>query len=133
VTGVAAGHCEPSSLGGVHRAHLAPGRLETYVDTDVAKGLTVHVLSALVLFGADLTLLVLGISGVNGGDPLTVYPSAHLIGVRVVEPLAVLSLATGFVLAVLTPWGLAKYCWTLIKLSVTVTIRVSVPPVWRPR
>ncbi|MEU4606450.1 hypothetical protein AB0F43_25955 [Kribbella sp. NPDC023972] len=38
--------------------------------------LFVHVLAAVGLFGTDLVLLVLGISGASGSDPQAVYPAA---------------------------------------------------------
>jgi hypothetical protein len=84
--------------------------------------LTVHVIATVSVLGADLVLLVLGLSSLGGADPRTIYPAAHLVGARLVMPLAVLSLGTGLLLGVLTPWGLFKYWWVTIKLAITTIL-----------
>jgi hypothetical protein len=42
--------------------------------------LTVHIAASVGVLGADLVLLVLGISGLSGGDAQALYPAAHLKG-----------------------------------------------------
>jgi hypothetical protein len=88
--------------------------------------LTVHVLATVGLFGADLTLLVLGVSGARGLDPQTVYPAAHLVGARLVAPLALIALGTGLMLAVASPWDLLRHWWVAIKLTITVALTALV-------
>lgn len=82
--------------------------------------LTVHVISSVGLLGADAAVLALGIAGWYGTDPLTVYPAAHLLGELLVLPSALLALASGVALGLLTPWGLVRHWWVLIKLALTV-------------
>jgi hypothetical protein len=71
--------------------------------------LTVHVAATVSVLGMDLVLLALGISGMGGADPRTIYPAAHLVSEGLVAPLAILSLGTGLLLAALTPWGILRY------------------------
>lgn len=79
--------------------------------------LTVHLIVAVGLIGADGVLLALGIAGLAGGNPATVYPAAYLVAVAVVAPLALLTLATGLTQGLLTPWGLFRHWWVTIKLT----------------
>jgi hypothetical protein len=81
--------------------------------------LTIHVVSAVSVLGTDLVLLVLGISSMRGADPQTVYPAAHLVATWLLAPLAVLALGTGVLQGLLTQWGLLRYWWVTIKLSLT--------------
>src|SRR6266536_2929307 len=88
--------------------------------------LTVHVATTVSVLGADLVLVALGIAGLNGAEPRTIYPAARLIGAQVIAPLAVVSLATGLLLGLLTPWGLLRYWWVAIKLGITVVLTAAV-------
>ena len=62
-----------------------------------------------------------------------VYPAAALVGQMLVAPLAIAWLGTGVALALLTPWGLRRYWWTTIKLTITVVLTVVVLLVLVPR
>jgi len=84
--------------------------------------LTVHVAATVSVLGTDLVLPVLGLSSLSGADPRAIYPAAYLVGARLVAPLALLSLTTGLLLGVLTPWGLFKYWWVTIKLAITTVL-----------
>lgn len=88
--------------------------------------LTVHVGATVSVLGMDLVLLALGIAGLGGADPLTIYPAAHLAGMWLVAPLALLSLGTGLLLGLLTPWGLFRYWWVTIKLAIVVVLTGAV-------
>jgi hypothetical protein len=79
--------------------------------------LTVHVVATVSLIGTTLVLLALGISGLRGAEARTVYPAAYLVEAWLVAPLAVLSLGTGLLQAVLTPWGLPKYWWVARRIG----------------
>jgi hypothetical protein len=81
--------------------------------------MAVHLIVSLGLLGSDLAVLVLVVDGLQGADAVTVYPAAHLIGVTLLVPLALLAIATGVVQGLLTPWGLVKYWWVTIKLVLT--------------
>lgn len=85
-----------------------------------------HITFAVALVGTDLVLLVLGIAGLSGKDPQTVYPAAHMVGAWLVAPFALLALITGVTNAFVSHWGLAKYWWTLIKFAVTAVLTVLV-------
>lgn len=84
--------------------------------------LTLHVATAVSVLGADLVLLVLGISSVAGADPQTIYPAAHLVATWLLAPLAVVALGSGVLLGLLTPWGLLRYWWVTIKLALTTIL-----------
>ena len=84
-----------------------------------------HVVATVSILGADLVLL-LRLSSLSGADPRTIYPAAHLVSARLVAPMAVLSLGTGLLQGILTPWGLLRYWWVTIKLAITAVLRGAV-------
>jgi hypothetical protein len=90
--------------------------------------LTVHVGTTVSVLGADLVLLMLGIAGLGGADPRTIYPAAHLISGRVAAPLAVIALCTSLLLGVLTPWGLLTYWWVAITTVLTAVVLFVLVP-----
>src|SRR5215212_8305269 len=81
--------------------------------------LTLHIGSSVGLLGTDATVLLLAVTGARGGAPAAVYPAARLIGSLVLVPAALLSLTTGVLLGVLTPWGLFRHWWVTAKLALT--------------
>src|SRR3954469_19271905 len=81
--------------------------------------LTLHIGSSVGLLGTDATVLLLAVSGARGRDPGAVYPAAQLIGSLVLVPVALLSLTTGVLLGLLTPWGLFRHWWVTAKLAFT--------------
>lgn len=95
--------------------------------------LTAHVASAVSVLGTDLVLLVLGISSVGGADPRTVYPAADLIATWLLAPLAILALGTGVLLGLITHWGLFRYWWVTIKLTLTAMLTGVILFVFMPR
>lgn len=95
--------------------------------------LTVHILATVGVFGADLVPVTLGLSAVFGADPSTVYPAAQLVASSVVAPLALVSLASGAVLARLNGWGLFRYWWVTLKLAITLILTLVVLTVLVPR
>jgi hypothetical protein len=88
--------------------------------------LTVHVAASVSVLGTDLVLLVLGIASVSGADPVTIYPAAHMVGAWLLTPLALIALATGLGLGVLTSWGLFTYWWVTIKLAIVAVLTGAV-------
>ena len=81
---------------------------------------TIHVVASVGLVGAALVLLGLGVSGMRGADPTTVYPAARLVDAWVVAPLAITALATGLLQAAVGRWGLLRHGWLTFKLATTV-------------
>jgi hypothetical protein len=88
--------------------------------------LAVHVGASVSVLGTDLVLLALGIASVGGADPVTIYPAAHMIGAWLLTPLALIALASGLALGLLTPWGLFTYWWVTIKLAIVVVLTGAV-------
>jgi hypothetical protein len=95
--------------------------------------LTVDIAATVSVLGADLALLTLGVAGLGGANPLTIYPAAHLVSAWLVAPLALLSLGTGILLGLLTPWGLLRYWWVTAKLTLTAVLSGAVLFVLVPR
>jgi hypothetical protein len=95
--------------------------------------LTIHVVATVSVLGTDLVLLLLGLASLNGADPRMIYPAAYLVAARLVAPLAAISLGTGLLLGVLTPWGLFTYWWVTIKLAITTALTAVVLFVLVPR
>jgi hypothetical protein len=95
--------------------------------------LTLHIGASAGLLGADLVLLALGIWALTGADPRTVFPVAHLIGLWLVMPLALISLTSGLLLATLTGWGLFRHGWVTIKLGLTLVLTAVLILVLLPR
>lgn len=81
--------------------------------------MAVHLIVSLGLLGSDLAVLVLVANGLRGADAVTVYPAAHLVGVTLLVPMALLAVATGVLQGLLTPWGLLRHWWVTIKLVLT--------------
>jgi hypothetical protein len=94
--------------------------------------LTVHIVASVGAIGAALVLLAFGIAGLRGADPRTVYPAAHLVERWVIAPLAVLALGTGLVQALLSRFGLVRYWWVAIKLTITSALAAVVFLVLEP-
>ncbi|MFI6289767.1 hypothetical protein ACIBCM_34400 [Streptomyces sp. NPDC051018] len=97
--------------------------------------LTAHVTASVGWFGAVTVFLVLAVAGLRGGDPGTaraVYPALDLTGWYVVVPLCLASLATGTVMSLGTPWGLARHYWVLAKVWITVPATVVLLAHMRP-
>jgi hypothetical protein len=79
----------------------------------------IHTTTSVGLLGADAAVVVLLIAGWRGFDPSAVYPATRLLGQTLILPFALLALASGVALGVLTPWGLLRHWWVLIKLLLT--------------
>lgn len=95
--------------------------------------LALHIIATVSVLGADLTLLTLGIASLGGADPQTIYPAAHLVSAYLVTPLALLALGSGLLLGKLTQWGLFRYWWVTIKLTITVIMTLVVLLILDPR
>jgi len=84
--------------------------------------LIVHLVVTVAALGTDLALLALGVAGLRGADPRTVYPAGHLLGQWLMVPLAVASLATGLTLSVSTRWKPLVPGWVTAKAAITVLL-----------
>jgi hypothetical protein len=90
----------------------------------------VHVAVSVGWLGLTVGLLALGITGFTTGSPgmaAVAYRAMKIFGDWLVLPVALLSLLSGLVLALGTPWGLARHHWVLTKFWLTlITTLLSV-------
>jgi hypothetical protein len=100
--------------------------------------LTVHVVASVGWVGAVTAFLALAATGLLSSDPQLVrasYIAMDLTYRIVVIPFGLAALATGIVSSLRTDWGLFRYYWIIVKLSVTVPaivlMLVHVQPVSR--
>ncbi|MFD2763455.1 hypothetical protein [Micromonospora eburnea] len=84
--------------------------------------LTLHLVTSLSWLGADLVLLALGVAGLRGADAEVVYPAAGLLVTWLFAPLSVLVWLVGLASALLTPWGLLRWRWVLVKFAITTAM-----------
>ena len=85
--------------------------------------LTVHVAASVGWLGAIAAYIALNVPALTGDDQQTVRAAYLMMDVVMwyaVLPLAVVSLVTGVVQALGTPWGLFRHYWVTISLAVTV-------------
>ncbi len=86
--------------------------------------LTAHVSVSVSWIGALASFLALATTGLISQDALTVrsvYLAMDTINRFVIVPAALLSLATGIVQTLGTPWGLIRDYWVLFKFLIIVT------------
>lgn len=85
--------------------------------------LTLHVTSSVAWLGAVASFLALAIVGVASGDLQLirgVYLAMHASAWFVILPLSVVSLLTGLVQGLVTPWGLFRHYWVIVKLVINL-------------
>ncbi|MFC8701621.1 DUF2269 domain-containing protein [Streptomyces anulatus] len=92
--------------------------------------LAAHVAVSVSWLGLTVGLLTLGITAFVSGDPATAEAatrSMKTFGDWLVVPVALLSLVSGLVLSLGTPWGLARHRWVWTKFWLTlVTTGLSI-------
>lgn len=84
--------------------------------------LTLHLVTSLGWLGVDLVLLALGVAVLRGADPAAVYPISALVGTVLFAPLSVAVWLVGVASALLTPWGLLRHRWVLVKFLLTTVM-----------
>jgi hypothetical protein len=116
-----------TSLPQTTRQPLRRGRGPASVLTPRSRRLlvTVHVLAAVGLFGADLALVALGSFGAGGAAPQAVYPAMSLLAQWLVVPLAFAALGSGLLLGALGRWSLLRHGWVAVKLAITVALAAA--------
>ena len=85
--------------------------------------LTVHLAFSIGWIGAVVAYLVLGVSSVTTANAETVraaWIAMDLTGWYAIVPLAVGSVLTGILMAIVTPWGLFRHYWVLISFALTM-------------
>ena len=84
---------------------------------------TTHITSSVGWVGAALAFLALAVIGFTSDDPVEVRGAYLLMAPAawfVLVPLAHASLLSGIALSLGTTWGLFRYYWVVLKLSITV-------------
>ena len=85
--------------------------------------LTAHIAFSVGWFGAVAGFLALAIAGLTSRNPQIVrgsYIAMELISRFAILPACFLSLLTGVVQSLGTQWGLFRYYWIIVKLTLTV-------------
>lgn len=92
--------------------------------------LVVHVITSAGWLGLTLGLLALGVTAVITDSPMVTeasYRSMKVFADWLITPISLLTLLTGLVLSLGTPWGLAQHRWVFIKFWMTlVTTTLSI-------
>ncbi|MCC8337389.1 DUF2269 domain-containing protein [Streptomyces sp. R1] len=90
--------------------------------------LVVHAVASASWLGLTLGLLALGATAAANASPETVEAAVRcmkLFADWLLPPLALLTLASGLVLALGTPWGLARHRWVYTKFWLTTGTTVA--------
>ncbi len=85
--------------------------------------LIVHIATSVGWVGAVMAYLVLDITAVTGTDPFTVraaYSAMAMIIWNAIVPLAIASVLIGVVNGLVTPWGVFRQWWVVVKLLLTL-------------
>ncbi|OIJ94702.1 hypothetical protein BIV25_21735 [Streptomyces sp. MUSC 14] len=88
----------------------------------------VHVVASVSWLALMLCLLTLGTTALATHDADTVrtaYRAMGMLGDALIIPLSLLTLVSGVVLAVGTPWGLFRFYWVGTKLWLTLVATVA--------
>ena len=98
--------------------------------------LTVHIVVSVSLIGADITAIMLSMTGLMSHVPERIrasYLVMELLAENILVPFALAALLTGILLGLGTRWGLTRYYWVLTKLLLTITAISALVLVLRPR
>lgn len=85
--------------------------------------LTTHVVVSVGWLGAVASFLALSVAGMTARNPDAVrgaYLAMDLLGLYIIVPMSLASLATGLIQSLGTQWGLVRHYWVLTKLLLTV-------------
>ncbi|NRQ40581.1 hypothetical protein HII36_53560 [Nonomuraea sp. NN258] len=89
-----------------------------------------HVIASVGWLGMTVVLVVLTVAALGLTDPdllRAAYGFQRLLVGTVIIPSAITTIVTGLVLSLMTPWGLVRHWWPLVKLVATVgTIALTV-------
>jgi hypothetical protein len=87
--------------------------------------LVAHIATSVGFFGAVLVFFCLAVTGLLSAEYALAnasYAVMPRITWFVIVPLAAVSLAVGILQSVLSPWGLVRHYWVLVKFGMTVVI-----------
>ncbi|KQY80877.1 hypothetical protein [Pelomonas sp. Root1444] len=83
----------------------------------------VHLIGSLGWMGAIATYFALAAKGLDGPTEFATraaYLGMQDVGWHVVMPLGIASVASGLVQALVTPWGVVRHAWIVVKLVISV-------------
>lgn len=87
-----------------------------------------HVVFAVGLLGVEWVMLLIGIVARSTDDPALRHGAYQLMRIFALAggiPFAVLSLITGVLLCLYTPWGLWQHLWIKIKIVLLIAVIVT--------
>jgi hypothetical protein len=90
--------------------------------------LVVHVATSAGWLGLDGALVALQVTGLHSGDPAArpgIAIAMAAIACWVLIPVVFAALCSGLVLALGTPWGLARHWWVLAKSGIAVVLTTT--------
>ncbi|MGW6566978.1 DUF2269 domain-containing protein [Streptomyces sp. NPDC054975] len=97
--------------------------------------LVVHVSVSVAWLGLSVGLLTLGTTAYTTGDPTlteAAYRAMKVFADWLLAPVAVVTLVSGLVLSLGTPWGLARHRWVWIKFWITLATATATVFALRP-
>ncbi|GGP60442.1 DUF2269 domain-containing protein [Streptomyces calvus] len=97
--------------------------------------LVIHVTASAGWLGLTVGLLALGVTATTTGSPAAVEASVRamkLFADWLLLPLALLTLGSGLVLSLGTPWGLARHRWVVTKFWLTLATTAATAFALRP-
>lgn len=89
-----------------------------------------HIVVSVGWLGLNVGNLTLAVTGLTTDDPATQHvalSAMYLIGGTLLIPVSLLALTSGVLLGVYTKWGLIRYKWVLVKLTLTVIAVLLIP------
>ncbi len=92
--------------------------------------LLLHIVVSVGWLGLNVGNLTLAVTGLTTDDPGTqhaAFGAMYLIGGPLLIPVSLLALVSGVLLGMYTKWGLVRYRWVLVKLTLTVVAVVLIP------
>jgi hypothetical protein len=85
--------------------------------------LTAHVATSVGFLGAIAAFMALAVAGATGQDARTVGAfslAMELVTSYVIVPMCFASLLTGVVQSLVSPWGLFRHYWVVVKLLLNI-------------
>jgi uncharacterized membrane protein len=87
--------------------------------------LTLHIIAGVGLLGDVAAVLAVNIRAATTDDPALAAASYELLAMFTVLfgiPLSLISLATGILLGLATPWGVLRHAWVTAKLALLIGV-----------
>jgi hypothetical protein len=92
--------------------------------------LVLHIVVSVGWLGLNIGNMTLAVTAIATDDPATqhfAFGAMYLIGGPLLIPVSLLALGSGVLLGMYTRWGLVRYRWVLVKLTLTVIAVVLIP------